>query len=90
MCIRHHRQRSIASRLYPATDFPEHAEVCLQVPLPDEVEHGLLVQHLMSEDPGQRPEVTAPEQQPAEIETHTPSIPPTLKNIQQILKNNDI
>ena len=47
----------------------------MQVPLPEGVEHLLLVQHLMSEEPGQRLEVAVPEQQPAEILTHTPSMP---------------
>jgi acetyl-CoA carboxylase carboxyltransferase component len=34
----------------------------------------------MSDDPGHRPDVTAPPQQPAEMETQTPSMPPTLSN----------
>jgi hypothetical protein len=63
---------------YPATCVPEQADICLQVPLPCDVEQGLLVQHLISELPGHNPEVTLPEQQPPEIETQTPVIPPTL------------
>ena len=55
-------------------DVPEHADVCLHVPDPEGVEQGLFVQHLTSELPGQRLEVTVPEQQPDEIETQTPSI----------------
>jgi hypothetical protein len=49
----------------------------MQVPLPEEVEQWLCVQHLISEEPGQRLEVTVPEQQPAEMLTHTPSTPET-------------
>ncbi len=48
----------------------------MQVPDPDGVLHLLLVQHLMSLEPGQRFEVTVPEQHPAEIETQTPLTPP--------------
>ncbi len=48
----------------------------MQKPEPEEVVQGLLVQHFMSEEPGQRPAVYVPEQQPAETLTHTPSIPP--------------
>ena len=31
----------------------------------------------MSEDPGHKFDVTVPEQHPADVETHTPSIPET-------------
>jgi len=42
-------------------------------PEPEGVVQADLVQHLISEDPEQRPEVTVPvEQQPAEILTQTP------------------
>jgi len=71
--------KSVGPVQYPETDFPpfdEHNEVCIQVPDPDGVLHLLLVQHLMSSDPGQRFEVTVPEQQPAEIDTQTPLTPP--------------
>jgi hypothetical protein len=64
---------------YPDTVVPLHALVCLQVPLPEGVLQGLFVQHLISDEPGHKPEFTDPLQQPAAIETHTPSIPPTLK-----------
>jgi hypothetical protein len=43
----------------------------LHVPEPEGVEQGLLVQHLISLEPGQRFDVTEPEQQPAEVETQT-------------------
>jgi hypothetical protein len=49
------------------------------------VEQPLFVQQRISEDPGHKPEVTLPEQQPAETETQTPSIPPTLQK-QEIRK----
>ena len=52
------------------------ALVCMQNPEPEEVVHGLFVQHFMSDEPGQRPAVYVPEQQPAETLTHTPLIPP--------------
>jgi hypothetical protein len=55
---------------------PLQTLVCMQKPEPEEVVQGLLVQHFMSEEPGQRPAVYVPEQQPAETLTHTPSIPP--------------
>jgi hypothetical protein len=48
-----------------------HDEVCMQVPEPDGVEQGLLVQHFTSLEPGHNPLVVVPEQQPAETETHT-------------------
>jgi hypothetical protein len=51
----------------------------MQVPLPEGVEHGLFVQHLMSEDPGHRLDVVVPEQQPAEVLTQTPSMPETVQ-----------
>jgi hypothetical protein len=58
----------------------EQREVCIQVPLPDGVEHLALVQQRMSEDPGHKLEVTVPElQQPAEILTQTPSTPDTVQ-----------
>ena len=57
---------------------PLHAEICLQVPEPEGVLQVLEVQQRISEEPGHNPEVTVPEQQPADIETQTPSIPPTL------------
>ncbi len=63
---------------YPATDVPEQAEVCLHTPFPFGVEHGLLVQQRISDEPGHKPDVTVPLQQPAETDTQTPSIPPTL------------
>jgi hypothetical protein len=62
---------------YPDTEVPEQVDDCLQVPLPEGVEQALLVQHFTSSDPGQRPEVTDPEQHPAEMLTHTPSTPET-------------
>ena len=46
---------------YPAYDFPpseEHDDVCIQVPDPDGVEQAGFVQHLTSEDPEQRFDVT--------------------------------
>lgn len=52
-----------------------HLEVCIHVPDPEGVEHLLFVQHLMSLLPEHRFDVTVPVQHPAEIETHTPSIP---------------
>lgn len=42
---------------YPDTEVPEQAEVCLHVPLPEGVEQGLLVQHLISAEPGHRLDV---------------------------------
>jgi len=48
----------------------------MQNPEPEEVVHGLFVQHFMSDEPEQRPAVYVPEQQPAETLTHTPLIPP--------------
>jgi hypothetical protein len=48
----------------------------LHVPLPEGVEQILFVQHLISDDPAQRPAVVVPEQQPAEILTQTPVMPP--------------
>jgi hypothetical protein len=51
----------------------------MQVPEPWGVLHLLLVQHLMSLDPGHKLEVTVPEQQPAEMETQTPSTPLTVQ-----------
>ena len=48
----------------------------MQNPEPDGVVQGLLVQHFMSEEPGQRPVYYVPEQQPADTLTQTPSIPP--------------
>jgi hypothetical protein len=47
------------------------------VPDPDGVLHLLFVQHFISEEPGHRLDVTVPLQQPAETDTHTPSIPET-------------
>lgn len=44
-------------------------------PEPDGVEHEGVVQHLMSEEPGHKLEVTVPEQQPEEMDTQTPSYP---------------
>ena len=41
------------------------------------VEHLLLVQHLISDDPGHKLDVTVPEQQPLDILTHTPVTPLT-------------
>ncbi len=58
----------------------------MQVPLPEGVEHLLLVQHLMSEEPGQRLEVVVPEQQPAEILTQTPSMPKTAIQCKSIIQ----
>jgi hypothetical protein len=60
---------------YPGYGVPLHFEVCIQVPEPEGVEHLLLVQHLISLLPAHRFEVTVPVQQPAEIDTHIPSIP---------------
>jgi hypothetical protein len=51
----------------------------MQVPLPEGVEQWLFVQHLISEEPGHRLEVTVPEQQPAEMLTQTPSMPETVQ-----------
>jgi len=70
---------------YPGTEVPLHELVCMQIPFPYGVLHALEVQHLISDEPGQSPDVTVPvEQQPPEMETQTPSIPPTL-NFQYIL-----
>jgi hypothetical protein len=44
----------------------------MQVPEPEGVKQADFVQHLISDEPEHRLEVTAPEQQPAEMETHTP------------------
>lgn len=52
------------------------ALVYMQNPEPDGVVQGLLVQHFMSEEPGQRPVDYVPEQQPADTLTQTPSTPP--------------
>jgi hypothetical protein len=61
---------------YPGTAYtpePEQAEVCMQVPEPEGVEQRSFVQHLMSEDPGHRPEVVVPvEQHPPEMLTQAP------------------
>jgi hypothetical protein len=62
---------------YPATEVPEHFDVWTHVPEPEGVLHLALVQHFISELPGHRFAVTAPEQQPAEVDTQTPSTPPT-------------
>lgn len=51
-----------------------HREVWRQVPAPKGVLQPLLVQHLMSEEPGHRPAVTVPEEQhPSDTLTQTPS-----------------
>ena len=45
----------------------------MQVPEPEGVEQRSFVQHLMSEDPGHRPEVVVPvEQHPPEMLTQAP------------------
>jgi hypothetical protein len=62
---------SLGPEQYPGTEVPVQADVCLQVPDPDGVLQGLLVQHLISLDPAHRLEVTVPEQQPADMETQT-------------------
>lgn len=82
---------SVGPVQYPGTEVPEHADVCLHVPEPEGVEQGLLVQHLISLEPGHKFDVTVPEQQPADIDTQTllefrreergsvyPLMPPTL------------
>ena len=56
---------------YPGKLVPEQAEVCMHVPLPEGVEHLLLVQHLISLEPGHKPDVTVPLQHPADVDTHT-------------------
>ena len=74
--------KSLGPTQYPETDFPpfdEHNDVCMHVPDPEGVEHLACVQHLISEDPGQRLEVVVPEQHPAEILTQTPSYPLTVQ-----------
>jgi hypothetical protein len=50
----------------------------MHFPVPCGVEQVFLVQHLMSDEPGQRPAVVVPEQHPAETLTQTPSIPPAV------------
>jgi hypothetical protein len=51
----------------------------MQVPVPEGVEQEFLVQHLISLEPGHKFEVFVPEQQPAEILTQTPSMPPAVQ-----------
>ena len=64
---------------YPGTDVPLHELVCTQTPLPYGVLQVFEVQHLISDEPGQSPDVTVPvAQHPPEIDTQAPSIPPTL------------
>lgn len=48
-------------------------------PAPAGVEQVFLVQHLMSDEPGQRPVVVVPVQQPDETLKQTPSIPPAVQ-----------
>ena len=71
-------RKSDGPEQYPATVDPPQALVCLHVPVPCGVEHGLFVQQRISEDPGHSPDVTVPEQHPEPMETQTPSTPPTL------------
>lgn len=57
---------------------PEQAEVCLHTPAPAGAEHEGAVQHWISLDPGHRPAVKVPPaQHPLDLDTQTPSRPPT-------------
>jgi hypothetical protein len=51
----------------------------MHVPEPEGVLQVDWVQHFMSEEPEQRLDVTVPEQQPADMLTHTPSYPETVQ-----------
>jgi hypothetical protein len=55
-----------------------HEDLERQVPEPLGVEQGFFVQHLISPEPGQSPDVRRPEQQLFETDTQTPSTPPAL------------
>lgn len=74
--------RSDGPEQYPENEDPpleEHNDVCMHDPVPEGVVQEGWVQHLISDEPGHKPEVTEPElQHPAEILTQAPSYPDTV------------